>query len=428
MKIRATTSLLLFATWLAAIDFALAADPIILRTAVTPREAWVGQKVVLHVDILAKDGWAQLTKVADTSVDGAYLIRLETQGTRLGETIEGDSYSGQRYEFMVFAQREGKLTIPSVPVDVEVKTWGAAGGAHTERLQTPAVEIVASMPPGAEGIRGLISTSSLTANQRWDPKTEGMVVGDAIRRSITMSAEDVSGMAFVPRRYGQIEDAGIYPGEPVVDDKFARGSLTGTRIETVTYVFERAGDFEIPDILMSWWDVDANELKQLVLPGLSLQVAANPAALSDTRQESSDQRRMRVMQLSLLAITVIGAAVFFFGKQFAIHWAAWRKARRERESMYFRRVRRSARSGDPKAVLRDTMRWLDRINEHTQPARLDEFLARYGAIQPRVDTLNLDKAGIALFMNQLSIARKQWQSAAKREYIVSRLLPDLNGK
>ena len=186
--------------WLTATDFVLAAEPIILRAAVSPREAWVGQKVVLHVDILAKDGWAQLTKVADTSVDGAYLIRLETQGTRLGETIEGDSYSGQRYEFMVFAQRDGKLTVPSVPVDVEVKTWGSGGGARTKRLQTPEVEIVASTPPGAEGIRGLISTSSLTANQRWDPMAESVVVGDAIRRTVTMSAEDVSGMAFVPRR------------------------------------------------------------------------------------------------------------------------------------------------------------------------------------------------------------------------------------
>jgi len=428
VKVRATISLALFATCLALIEFALAADPIILRTAVTPREAWVGQKVVLHVDVLAKDGWAQLTKVADTSVDGAYLIRLETQGTRLGETLEGDSYSGQRYEFMVFAQRDGKLTVPSIPVDVEVKTWGAAGGAHTEQLQTPEVEIVASMPPGAEGIRGLISTSRLTANQRWDPKPESVVVGDAIRRTITMSAEDVSGMAFVPKRYGDIEDVGVYPGEPAVDDNFARGSLTGTRIETVTYVFERARDLEIPDILFSWWDINANELKQITLPGLSLQVAANPAVSPDNSQEIDDLQSKRLWWWFVLAIVAIGAIVLLFGKRISIRWTAWRKARREREVVYFQQVRRSARTGDPRALLRDTMRWLDRINDHTQPARLDEFLVQYGATQSRVDTLDLDRAGIALFMNQLSNARKQWQSAAQREYIVNRLLPDLNSR
>ena len=124
------------------VDFALAAEPIILRTSVTPEEAWLGQKVVLHVDVLARDGWAQLKKVGDAEVGGAYLLRLESQGTRLSETIEGDTYTGQRYERMLFAQRAGEITVPPLPVDVEVKTWGAGADSRIHRMSTPQIEFV----------------------------------------------------------------------------------------------------------------------------------------------------------------------------------------------------------------------------------------------------------------------------------------------
>ena len=248
MKYNATACLILFTVWSLFSDHVLAAEAILLRTAVTPEEVWVGQKVLLHVDVLAKNGWAQLKKVGDAEVDGAYLLRLETQGTRLSETIEGDSYTGQRYEFMLFAQRDGKLTVPPVPVDVEVKTWGAGGGTRILRMWLPLVEFVTRTPPGAEGLSGLISTTDLTANQNWDPETESPMVGDALKRTISLRAKDVSGMAFAPMLHGKIENLGIYPGEPAVEDKFARGDLTGTRVETVTYVFEHAGDFEIPDV------------------------------------------------------------------------------------------------------------------------------------------------------------------------------------
>ncbi|RLA30393.1 MAG: hypothetical protein DRR11_08740 [Gammaproteobacteria bacterium] len=396
----------------------LAAEEIILRTAVTPGEAWVGQKVVLHVDVLAKDGWAQLKKVTDTEVEGAYLLRLESQGTRLSETIDGDSYTGQRYDFMLFAQRDGKITIPPVLVDVEIKTWGAGGGSRIERMSLPLVEFVTRTPPGAQGIRGLISTSNLTAHQDWDPETESPVVGDAIKRRITLRAEDVSGMAFAPTLHNEMKNLGIYPGEPTVEDKFARGDLTGTRVETVTYVVERAGDFELPSIELSWWNIDTQELQHIVLPGLTLQVTGGPAGAS-----KQDERRSWSAFIVLLVVVVV---LLVFGGRVLAGWTAWRQARNETEAAYFRRIRRSARTGDQKAVLRDTMRWLDRINNASQAARLDLFMQKYGDSRAREAILDRSEPGTMAFVSSLAAARKRWQEAQQRGE-ASYFLPDLNG-
>jgi hypothetical protein len=388
---------------------------------------------LLKIDVLAKDGWAQLKKVGDLEIDGAYVMRLESQGTRLSEVIDGDSYTGQRYEFMIFAQRDGELTLPATPVDVEVSRWGAGGGKNLQRMSLPVVEFTARTPPGGEGLRGLVSTHSLAASQDWDPATEDVKVGDAIRRIVTLRAEDVSAMAFAPLQHAAIEGVGIYAGEPTVEDKFNRGDLSGTRTETVTYVFEQTGDVEIPAIVFSWWNVRNSELQQVELPGQSLQVAAGASSELATAENAAMGQQPRSAWFALSAIAVVIAVLF--GSSLMRRLAAWREARKESEAAYFKQVMVSSRAGDQVGVLRCTMRWLDRINTSSNPARLDQFLLKYGDEQSRQTASevsgnlgsNIDPSHAAQLASGLKRARTRWLRAQKQRQRAEAVLPALNG-
>ncbi len=411
-----------------------AADDLLFRTSVTPEDPWIGQQTLLKIDVLAKGAWAQLKKVGDLEIDGAYVMRLESQGTRLSEVIDGDSYTGQRYEFMIFAQRDGKLTLPATPVDVEVTRWGAGGGKNLQRLFLPVVEFTAHTPPGGEGLRGLVSTHSLTASQDWDPATEDVKVGDAIRRIVTLRAEDVSAMAFAPLQYAAIEGVGIYPREPTVEDKFNRGDLSSTRTETVTYVFEKTGSVEIPTLVFSWWNVRNSELQQAELPGRSLQVAAGAFNDSATGENAAGQESRPVwFVLSLIAIAAVIAVIF--GASLMRRLATWREARKNSEAAYFKQVMVSSRAGDQAAVIRCTMRWLDRINTSSDPARLDQFLLKYGDEQSRQMASevsrklgsNTDASHAAQLASGLKRARSRWFRAQKQRQRAEAVLPALNG-
>lgn len=412
-----------------------AADDILFRTNVTPEDPWVGQQTLLKIDVLAKDGWAQLKKVGDLEIDGTYVMRLESQGTRLNEVIDGDSYTGQRYEFMIFAQRDGNLTLPATVVDVEIARWGAGGGKNQQRMSLPVVEFTARTPPGGEGLHGLVSTSSLTASQDWDPATEDTKVGDALQRSVTLHAADVSGMAFAPLQHTEIDGVGIYPGEPTVEDKFNRGDLSGTRIEKVTYVFERTGDVQIPALVFSWWNVRNSELQQVELPGRSLQVAAGAPNESATAGGAVSDQKSRPAWFVLGAVALAVVFALLFGGSLMRRLATWREARKDSETAYFRQVMASSRIGDQAAVLRCTMRWLDRINTSSDPARLDQFLLKYGDEQTRKtaselsDTLGslTDKSHVTLLANGLKRARTRWLRALKQQKRAEAVLPALNG-
>jgi hypothetical protein len=412
-----------------------AADDLLFRTNVTPEDPWIGQQTLLKIDVLAKDGWAQLKKVGDLEIDGAYVMRLESQGTRLNEVIDGDSYTGQRYEFMIFAQRDGELTLPATPVDVEVTRWGADGGKNLQRMSLPIVEFTARIPPGGEGLRGLVSTHSLTASQDWDPATADVKVGDAIRRIVTLRAADVSGMAFAPLRQAVIEGVGIYPGEPTVEDKFNRGDLSGTRTETVTYVFEQAGDVEIPAIVFSWWNVQSSKLQQVELPGQSLQVVAGTSSELASAGDAVAEQKLGPVWIVLSAVAIATVIASFFGGSLMRRLAAWRAARNESEAAYFKQVVVSSRAGDQAVVLRCTMRWLDRINSSSDPARLDQFLLKYGDEQSRQAASDLsgtvgshtDTSHAAQLTSGLKRARSRWLLAKKQRKRAEAILPALNG-
>jgi hypothetical protein len=302
-------------------------------------------------------------------------------------------------------------------------------------MSLPTVEFAVRMPPGAQGIRGLISTTDLRATQTWDPEPDELTVGDAIKRTITLHAADVSGMAFTPMRYGKIENLGIYPGEPTVDDNFDRGDLSGSRVETVTYIFEHPGQVEIPGITLSWWNVQSSKLQRIELPGISVEVIAGAEAESEAAAAIPQRLNMRLIGSLLFAVVLLAVLAFRFGGKWRERIEAWQRARRENEASYFKQVMRSVRSGDQELVLRDTMRWLDRINSESTPARLDQFLQQYGDTQVQVVASQLmsalsrqaDSSELTVFARGLAAARVRWQKAGRVRRKADSLLPALNG-
>ena len=399
----------------------VADSDILIRTAIKPpANIVVGQRVILQVDVLAADGWAQIKDVRDFSVDGVQAVRYGSQGTRLNETIQGRAFSGQRYELSLFPWQAGTISVPSIPVAVEVSRWGDNGGKTSQRLQTPQAAFAVNTPPGAEGIQGLISTPDLKAVQRWVPEQQNFKVGEAIKRTIEFSGRDISGMAFTPLRFDATEMVSVYAAQPRVDDRFERGTLSGTRVETVTYVFTMEGTVELPEIVVPWWDIDQNELKQAVLPALTLEITPSPMATtaeSDRAASKNSRTLSRWMAAALAVLALIVILTIRFRDRFRHAWGQWQQTRLEDEHCYFRQFVKVARSNDPNATYNRLMRWLDRIHNGPEAARLDEFLRHYGdeaslietdRLQQALDKANSGWAGKPLVAS-MRLARRRWR-------------------
>jgi hypothetical protein len=412
--------------WLLIPAQVLAQDGIVVRTSVTPERAWVGQRVILRIDVLAEDGWAQIPALGDLGINGAYVVRNETQGTRLSEGAS----TGQRYQLSVYPQVAGRLEIPALPVTVTVKRWGVGGGDEEHELLTPPTTLQTRIPPGAESVRGLVTSSSLVADQSWSAQPDTVQLGDAVTRTVTLRAENVSGMAFPPLRHGAIEGAGIYPGEPRVEDSFNRGSLSGERVETVTYVVEKPGAIRLPGIRVNWWNPESETLRIISLDGLDFVAIGTPDSVAAVVELPLDEARPRWPWFAGGAFVLVALAWRLRGPL-----EAWRARRRQSEGRYFADAMRAVRSGDAGQGLNGLMRWLDRIEDGKTPARMDRFLDHHGDETACAEAnrlldcvgrgVRLDDAGKVV--GAFSRARKNWRSSVRRRRAASAVLPELNG-
>ena len=408
-----------------------AAEPVV-RLEADPKSPWVGQRVVLKLDVLGADGWAQLKKVGGTEIRGGYLLRLESQGTRLNEVIEGVSYSGQRYEFLFFAQRSGPLTIPAMEIDVEVKRWGADSDTETTRLMTPALQLSVRLPPGAEQLDGLISTTEFSATQNWTPAVKSLTVGDALIREISLKANEATGMAFRPLDPSDVAGMSTYLSEPTVDDSYNRGTLVGTRQEKLTYVFERAGSYTLPDLSYNWWNTSSEKLETVTLTGLPVEVqggeAGHPQGLA---AKGGSSTRSLLWILGLVAL--LATAAYRYRTTLMGVIKSWQRALQESERSYFKKVKSAAQQGNPELMMRAVLQWLDRLATGHQPARLDLFLNRYSDASGRkiyddyaaAPSGAVDAPQLQQLFTVLAASRSRWRKELKVRKKTDTILPEV---
>lgn len=345
-----------------------------IRVSVTPKgEVRVGQRVTLTIDLMTTTWFSGSPEFDLPEIPGAIVIKVGSFGLNRTETINGTKYSVQGHEFAMFVQRPGEIIIQPF----NVRFFPAVPGETKPRdvtIKAPELRVTATMPPGAEKLATLISTTQFNLSETWDPKPDTAKVGDAFTRNITMRAEDVLGMAFPPLETPDIKGLGIYSKDPSVTDKMDRGSFTGERTETITYVCEEAGKATLPEVVIHWWDMENDELKTETLPSVKLKVKPNPKLFKEAGSSTPRSANKLALKWMLLIGSVLAAcliALFRVRTAIIVTITTWNTNRKESEKTYFNRFKTACRSGSPMAAHNSLLTWLDRIHTGAHPATLD---------------------------------------------------------
>ena len=274
----------------------------------TKSDVWVGQRVTVVVELLAPGYFASAASFQLPDPSGMLLIPPTGSPLVSSEEIDGAPYTVQRHELSVFARRGGPQTIPPLTARFQFKRQPLDKETIAATLKTEPLTFVTKVPAGSEKLGAVISARNLTAVETWKPKPGKAKAGDAFTRTITFTAPDVPAMAFPPFQPGKIDGLGIYPKPPEVLDYSERGTLTGERRDTITYVCQRPGQFVIPASKLTWFDLDAQQLKTIDFPARTLEVAPNPAMAGAAPDSAS-----RIFSLKWLipAITALVALVGF---------------------------------------------------------------------------------------------------------------------
>lgn len=291
---------------------ALAKDAKVRVSLATRGDIWVGQRVTLAVELLAPGFFSGAPAFDLPDPPGLLIVPPGGSPTIGSEEIDGASYTVQRHEFSVFARTAGVQTIPPLTARFHFKRNPLDTDILAAMVNTDAVSFTAQLPPGAEKFGNVISARHLQVVESWKPESDQAKAGDAFTRTITYTAPEVPAMLFPPFPADQIDGLGIYPNPPEVRDHSERGELTGQRRDSITYVCKRPGQYRIPAVRMTWWDLDTRQLRTIELPERTLAVAANPGfAAAPTGAEVRHKWMPELKLLGDWAVTLAAAAFLF---------------------------------------------------------------------------------------------------------------------
>lgn len=356
-------------------------------------DIWRGQQVTLNLDLKTTGFSFSNTHFNLPEVNGAFLMQTDTTTIKLSEKIDAVTWQIIRYPLALYPQTTGELEIPSI--DVRFNT--SAGFGSTEKafeFQTAPLQMLIQSPAGVPASELVITSTSFKFDYDWQPASGINQTGDAITLTVSRQASDISAMLLPPLPVYQIEGLATYPQAPVVNDKTDRGDLIGERTDSIIWVAEQAGDYNIPGIRFQWWDPDERELKQQIIPGISLNIAS-PAIDKDPKNQGDKNAPSNNVYLWILLVLVLAFLSVLL-------WVAYQRKTNghvvESEKSAFNTLQTSLKSkhaGQSYAALHNWLNWI------SDAASLAEFARACDNTQLGEEFRKLQEAMIS--------SNSQWQ-------------------
>ena len=367
------------------------------RARLTPgRTVTVGQPLRITVEVLVPSYFTGGPRFSTLDVPDA-LTLFEDRGTNFSERVGRVTFAAQSRSYVVYPQRPGTFRVDGI--SIRVPYFDDAAGRTTATVAPPPISFEAVLPPEAKGLPYFISTSRLSLTARYDPVPDTLYVGDAFTRTITATVNDALAMVIPAMGVDSLSGLALYADPPLVDDRGGeRGErIVGTRSEAVTFVALEAGEYTVPGVELSWWDVNGSRLRTAAVAPVTFVVlpstAESPFALAVDSAESAAVsgevppsvdllgllRRYGVWVLGLTALVWMGVRMWRrYGPPWMREWEAARIAKAESEEAHFARFRTAARSGDAATVLAALTAWYDRARSPGDSAAVSDWVAATG--------------------------------------------------
>lgn len=372
--------------------YADAPPQVMVRAHLEPSGAVVaGTQVKLVVDCLTTTWFTDAPDWPLFDVPGAFVTLPDENAVNLDETIDGVKWFGVSRAYRITPQAGKRYEIPSFAITLH------PGGTNTPmQVKTPALSLVATLPPGAQGMTVFFPAPQLSVSQTITPRDARVHVGDVVTRTITQRAAATESMLIPPIAPADVpglkRDAARASTKNIVDDR--AGLVAGERTDIASYVVERSGSYKLPEIAVEWWNTKTQRREKSVLPAVSISAeAAHEKPLfgipADVVGKGGAHRIIFIDGTSIAWAMAAVAAVFLViwaWPPLAAKWLAARLAARAAIERYrggdrpaWRALLRSARHGTRAEVIAGLYRWLDRRADFRRPARVTELRERCSA-------------------------------------------------
>ena len=254
-------------------------------------------------------------------------VELPQQKTFTLEHYKGRNYNTTVWsQYVLFPQQTGKLEIPSITFDGVVAQQTVSddpfdaffnGGGYVEvkkKITTPKVVInVQPLPAKPAGFSGAVGEFKLASSiNATDVKTN-----DAVTIKLTLSGTGNMKLIGTPEvKFPQ--DFEIYDPKVTDDYKLTNSGLTGTKTFEYLAIPRHAGNFTIPAVEFTYFDLKSNSYKTLKTEAYNLKMAKGQGNADQVISDFTNKESVKMLGKDIRFIKLGDSSLrpkgdFFFG-------------------------------------------------------------------------------------------------------------------
>lgn len=284
----------------------------------------VGQAIIIAIEVSTDRWFAQGSKVQHFPLKNVVMQADNIITINGSKRINGQSWATQTHEITMYPTKSGHYYLAPIKVDISVNS--ESDGVVSGTLKTLESNFNIELPKELDGIDNFIVSPkvSLSIKGHFDEE-KVYAVGEAITQTVTIRASDTPAMMIPPINLAEnkqsindksasagVAGLSIYHKPAKVFDKSNRGALTGTREESLTYIFEKPGSYVIDEKVIYWWNITSNSLERLVIPSSAWSVTGG--GFSQVKQKNNFTGLVSNMEsvftliiiLSLITLSYLG--------------------------------------------------------------------------------------------------------------------------
>ena len=229
---------------------------------------------------------------------------------RLGEDtsystrINGVEYAVTERKYALFPQQPGQLIIPPISVDAEVLSykngrqsfWGQAI-TETRRIQSKPIKV--QVLPVAAGFDAAnwLAAEELQLTEQWSDPSMQVKAGQPITRTLKLTAHGTT-VAQLPEltSLGVPEGLKTYPDQPQLHEEKRSDGLLASREEKIAFIATQAGEYQFPEVNISWFNTQTGQKQIARLPASKIEVLPSIIAAPQSSTQEPELLTSQPMQ------------------------------------------------------------------------------------------------------------------------------------
>ncbi|WP_040727117.1 BatD family protein [Thiomicrorhabdus sp. Kp2] len=239
--------------------YADGSKPYFLEAETDKTQAYVQEQVIYTLRFYHKGSLIN-GNIRPPKFNDALVESLKEQSV-FGKTINGQQYTVYEWQYAIFPQASGQLSIagPSFTGLLHLRTKQKGVQAVAEPT------IIKVLPAEKSPAPYWLPASDVTLSQKWENVPKEIQVGDSLRRIITLNVKGLKASQLPNITTQNGTHFKVYADEAKTSQTLSEKGVQSIKLISQAIVATQAGTLTLPDEKITWWNTETQKFEEAIL-------------------------------------------------------------------------------------------------------------------------------------------------------------------